>query len=54
MTAQEKTSEVRELTANDLDEVNGGFVWIAAFVGGAAVGYGMRSGGEALYRYFAH
>ena len=35
MNTQEKTDEVRELTANDLDEVNGGFVWIAAFVGGA-------------------
>ena len=53
MNTQEKTDEVRELTANDLDEVNGGFVWIAAFVGGAAGRYG-PGGGEALYRYFAH
>jgi bacteriocin-like protein len=47
MNVQEMT-EIRELTMDELNEVSGGFVWIAAFVGGAAVGYGIRRGAEAI------
>jgi bacteriocin-like protein len=47
MNAQE-TTEIRELTMDELNEVSGGFVWIGAFVGGAAVGYGIRCAAEAI------
>jgi hypothetical protein len=40
--------QVRELSAAEVDDVSGGFVWIGAFVGGAAVGYGIRKGVEAF------
>lgn len=42
-----QTSEVRRLAENELAAVNGGFIWIAAFVIGAAVGYGCRKAGDA-------
>lgn len=48
-----ESSALRELNAAEVDDVSGGFVWIAAFVIGAAVGYGIRKGGESLYDYFA-
>jgi hypothetical protein len=44
--------ETRELNAAEVEEVSGGFVWIAAFLGGAAVGYGIRKGGEAIVDWF--
>ena len=50
---QETTTEIRELTTNELDNVDGGFVWIAAFLGGAAVGYGIRLAGNAVSDWFA-
>jgi Bacteriocin class II with double-glycine leader peptide len=53
MNAQETTTEIRELTTNELDKVDGGFVWIAAFLGGAAVGYGIRLAGDAVSDWFA-
>ncbi|MFM9850945.1 MAG: hypothetical protein ACKVP3_27945 [Hyphomicrobiaceae bacterium] len=43
----EQTSEVRQLADNELDAVNGGFIWIAAFAIGAAIGYGGRKAGDA-------
>ena len=49
----QETTEIRELTSDELNDVNGGFVWIAAFLGGAAVGYGIRCAGDALYDWFA-
>jgi hypothetical protein len=49
----QETTEIRELTSEELNDVNGGFVWIAAFLGGAAVGYGIRCAGDALYDWFA-
>ena len=52
MNAQE-TTEIRELSIDELDEVNGGFVWIGAFLAGAAAGYGIRLAGEAVYDWFA-
>ena len=47
-----ENSEVRELNAAEMDEVSGGFIWIAAFAIGALVGYGCRKGGEAVIDYF--
>jgi hypothetical protein len=41
-----QTAEVRHLTDTELDNVNGGFVWIAPFVIGALVGYGCHEVGE--------
>lgn len=43
-----EVSGVRQLADNELDAVNGGFIWIAAFVIGAAVGYGCRRAGDAV------
>jgi hypothetical protein len=45
-----QTAEIRELNAADVDAVSGGFVMssLGAFLAGAAVGYGIRRGVEAL------
>ena len=43
-----ESSEIRELSAAEVDDVSGGFVWIGVFLGGAAVGYGIRKGVEAI------
>ena len=48
----EQTADVRHLTATELDDVNGGFIWIAAFAIGAAVGYGIHKAGEAVGDWF--
>jgi bacteriocin-like protein len=42
-----QTPDFRQLAENELAAVNGGFIWIAAFVIGAAVGYGCRKAGDA-------
>jgi hypothetical protein len=34
--------ELRMLRDDELDEVNGGFIWIAAVAGGFAAGVGIR------------
>jgi hypothetical protein len=34
----------RELSIDELDSASGGFLWIAAVVGGFAVGTGIRMG----------
>ena len=34
----------RELSIDELDSASGGFIWIAAVVGGFAVGTGIRMG----------
>lgn len=47
----EQASEARQLTATELDAVNGGFIWIAAFAIGAAVGYGCRKAGDAIVEW---
>lgn len=46
-----QTAEIRHLTDTELDNVNGGFVWIAAFVIGAAVGYGCNRAGNAFVEW---
>jgi hypothetical protein len=43
--------EVRHLTDGELDAVNGGFIWIAAFAVGALVGYGCRRAGDAAVEW---
>jgi len=42
----DQTDGIRHLTDSELDSANGGFIWIAAFAIGAAVGYGCRKAGE--------
>lgn len=39
-------------TADQVSEVRGGFIWIAAFAIGAAVGYGCRKAGDAVGFFF--
>jgi hypothetical protein len=44
MKVEELNMEPRELTLDELDDASGGFIWIAAVVGGFAVGTAMRYG----------
>ena len=40
--------ELRVLSDDELESVNGGFIWIAAVVGGFALGTGIRYAADAL------
>lgn len=42
----------RELSIDELDEANGGFLWIAAVVVGFAAGVAIRAGIDAVRRAF--
>jgi len=39
---------IRELSIDEIDSVNGGFIWIAAVVGGFAAGVAIRAGIDAF------
>jgi hypothetical protein len=41
-------SELRVLSDDEVESVNGGFIWIAAVVGGFALGTGIRYAADAL------
>jgi hypothetical protein len=47
-----ESTQARELNAAEIDDVSGGFIWIAAFAIGAAVGYGCRKAGDATVEWF--
>jgi hypothetical protein len=47
-----ENSQTRELSAAEVDDVSGGFIWIGVFAAGALIGYGIRRGGEAIADYF--
>ena len=44
MKMEELNMEPRELSIDELDDASGGFLWIAAVVGGFAVGTAIRMG----------
>ena len=44
MKNEELNMEPRELSIEELDETSGGFLWIAAVVGGFAAGTAIRMG----------
>jgi lactobin A/cerein 7B family class IIb bacteriocin len=52
----QETTEIRELTSEELNDVNGGFLLAAAavFVGSAALGYAIRRGMEAAREWVAN
>jgi lactobin A/cerein 7B family class IIb bacteriocin len=52
----QETTEIRELTSDELDDVNGGFIFAAAaaFVGGYVAGRAIRSAGDWVRDYFAN
>ena len=47
-TASAVGPELRVLSDDELESVNGGFIWIAAVVGGFALGTGIRYAADAL------
>jgi uncharacterized membrane protein YedE/YeeE len=45
-----ENQDIRELSIEELDDVNGGFIWIAAVVGGFLIGTGIRMGIDYLLK----